>query len=339
MTSDDRTIGDDVDDDAILHWVNRTAHRYRWSAWQGLDRAATATEGRVIVGVYELAHRSPTLRPFIAGASGSPAAATIVTSEPAVSEHLDLTAASIDHVLCADGTPDRHDVIRGLLERVVDDTRRAGTDLLVHCVAADDVEALSAAQHAGFEVCDATLTYLADAAAVDPAPIPPDLTVEVHEGGVSDALAAEALLGAEHPAILVGLGHYGADPALSHEAVDRLHEALITGVASGASSECLTVVRRRGQIVGLESEVTDRTLRDLTGQYLRRCNLLSVRPDDPATCRTLFAAAGQQRFPGGSLHTWEIQIRDTDTIRCIERSGVARPIRAEFVLHRWLRRV
>lgn len=336
MTSNDRTIGG-FDDDAILHWVKRTVQRHRWSGWQGLDQADASIEERVLLGAYELALHSPTLRPFVAGASGAPAAATIVTPEPMVSEHLEVATASVAHVLCADGTTDRHSIIRELLEQVVDISRQEGTDLLVHRVAADDVEGLSAAQRAGFDVCDATLTFLADAAADVPTQPAPGLTVETHEGVVSDVLSAEELRGLESTATLVGLSHYRADPALPHEAIDRLHGEVVRAVASGTSSDCLTVVRHDGQIVGLESEVTDRTLRDLTGLDLRRCNLLSVRPDDPAACRALFTAVGRRRFPGGSLHTWELQIRDTDTIRCVERSGVAQPVRAELVLHRWLR--
>lgn len=327
---------DGVDVEQLIGWILSVAPSYRWGGRQGIDRIRPGLEARALVGTYELALGDPGARIFVERSGDEPVAATVLTPKPMETECFELVTAALSHVVCAQDVEDRPDVVRRMLDRVRTAAADEGIELLILRVDADDVETLWAAQSAGFTVCEATTTWLADSHA-DAAPVeqPPGLVVETYEGEVSDALTPEEVSTLAAATSRWELNHFRADPLLPRTAVDRFYERWIHNIASGAWSDCLFVARYDGRVVGVESEYTDRQLLDLTGTDVRAGEWIVVLEHGLGAGRALMSAAGRHRHPGGRFHSWETQVRNTATIRCIEQSGVARPIRSAYTLHAW----
>lgn len=327
---------DGVDGEQLTRWILRLAPNLRWTSWQGLDRVQPALEARMLVATWEQAVLDPATHVLLEHDHGVPLAGTSVRPKPMETEHLGVVTEALAGVVCAADLEHRVDVVRRLLDRVTDDARTRGTDLLILRVPADDVQTLAAAQQAGFHVHEATMTWLADAAhATGEIDLPPGVTLEVHEGDVAGTLEPAEIAELASATAAWELNHFRADPELDDEAVDRFYAAWIHNIAAGRWSDCLSVVRYEGRVIGVQSEVSDRTLFDLLGVDVRAGEWIIVLENGRGAGRVLMSAAGRHRFPGGRFHSWETQVRNAATIRCIEQTGLARPIRAAYTLHAW----
>src|SRR5690606_41978870 len=86
---------------------------------------------------------------------------------------------------------------------------------------------------------------------------------------------------------------------------------------------------------GRGSGLTDRGVCDLTGPAVRVREWFVTVGRGRGNGRHLLAAAATHSFPGGTWHWWETQARNTPTIRRIEQTGVAVPVRSCYTLHAW----
>jgi Arc/MetJ-type ribon-helix-helix transcriptional regulator len=330
---------DGVDAAQVHRWILRTAPSYHWTTWQGLDRIRPSLESRMLAAVWEQAVLDPLCTVAMDHDGGAPAAGTFVRPKPMETELLGVRTEAVANVVAAPDLPDRSERVRALLRRVATEARDRGTELLVLRVAADDVQTLAAAQREGFVVTESTTTWLADSAlATGPADVPPGVEVEVHEGDVSGVLSADEVARLVEHTSRWGLNHFRADPELDPSKIDQFYAAWVPNIASGSFSDCLFVARKDGRLLGVHSEISDRAVLDLTGTDVRVCEWVVVLEPGHGAGKALVATAGRQTYPGGRHHSWETQARNLQTIRCIEQTGVARPIRSSYTLHAWPRR-
>lgn len=329
--SDPHSVTPDLRD-----WLSDVCADYRWAGRRGLDLAQPGLEHRSLVGSYQLASVDPDARTLVVQGRTRPAAATIMRPKPMESSAFRIKTAELSHVVCAPETVDRHDVVRELLGRSLAAAADHEVELVVLRVDAEDVQTLDAAQRVGFAVHECTLTWLADSQEDSLADPSIDVSVETYEGGVRQALPRDVL---EHLSAKTAgwqMSHFGADPRLPPEAVERYYGQWMHNIAAGTWSDCLFVARHRGRIVGLESEVSDRALLAETGVTIRNGEWIVVLEPGLGAGRALMSAAGRHRYPGGRFHQWETQARNAPIIRCIEQTG-ARPIRSAYTLHAWPR--
>jgi hypothetical protein len=267
---------------------------------------------------------------------GEPVAATTVSPKPMETRTLGISTATVSHVVSPAGFEGRRSVVERLLRSVVHRARLDRTELLILRVDSDDIETLSAAQAAGFLVVEATATWFGDSHARATAPPLSDgLTVEVHEGDMADAISSAEVDQLTAHTSRWQLNHFYADLRIPRRAVERFYGEWVHNISIGAWSDCLFVVRHRDRLVGIASELSDRDLLEHTGANLRVMEWLLVIEPGLGAGRALMAAAGHHRHPGGRFHSWETQIRNKSTIRCIEQSEVARPVRSAYTLHAW----
>jgi hypothetical protein len=326
------------DAEAVSGWVDTVAPSYRWGGRQGLDIVEPGVEALVLSGSYRRAAADPVARIVTEPSSGEPQAATILRPKPMESATLGVATAAASHVVSPVGTADRFGVVRRLLRAARHVAAEDGVELLILRVDSDDVDTLAAAQCEGFAVHEATTTWLADSGTdAAQAPLPPGLRVEIHEGDVTAALSPEEIEQLAEATARWDLNHFHADPLIPRAAVDRFYRQWVHNIASGEWSDCLFVARLDGRVVGVESEVSDGELRDLTGVDVRAGEWIVVLERGVGAGAALMSAAGHHRFPSGRYHSWETQIRNAPTIRCIEQTGVARPIRSAYTLHAWPR--
>lgn len=327
---------DGVDRDVWVRWLLDVAPGYRWGGRQGIDLVRPGLEARVLVGAYERAVTHPGERILVECHDGAPAAATIRRDKPMETESFGVRTAALTQVVSPPELPERPEVVRRLLQRACREAVEEGVGLLILRVEADDVQTLAVAQDVGFRVCESTTTWLVDAAA-GPAPtdLPGGVTVEVHEGDVAGVLTDDEVERLASTTARWQLNHFRADPRLGDEAVDRFYEQWVHNIASGRWSDCIFVARREGRLVGLASELTDRELYDLTGTAVRVMEWLVTVERGQGNGRHILAAAANHSFPGGTWHWWETQARNTPTIRRIEQTGVAVPVRSCYTLHAW----
>ena len=330
------SVVDGVERDALIRWLLPLAATYRWGGRQGVDMIRPGLEGRVLVGAYESALTHPAERIFVERLDGVPAAATILRPKPMESECFGVATAALTPVVSAPEQDDRSTVVRRLLSRVSDEAAADGVRLLILRVDADDVGTLAAAQDVGYRVCESTTTWLGNTdAGPTPLDLPPGVRAEVHEGDFAGALSDEEV---ERLASLTAawqLNHFRADPHLSDEAVERFYGRWVHNIASGQWSDCIVTVRHEGRLLGLASELTDRELLDLTGTAVRVMEWLLTIERGHGTGKHLMAAAANHSFPGGTWHWWETQARNTPTMRRVEQTGVAIPVRSAYTLHAW----
>ena len=327
---------DGVDPEQLHRWILRTAPGYHWTGWQGLDLIRPSLESRILAGAWEQAVLDPATEVLVDHDRGTPVAGTFVRPKPMETEHFGVRTEAVANVVAAAGLDSRRSRVSRLLRRTVAEARDRGTDLLVLRVSADDVETLSAAQREGFVVMESTTTWLADSTlAAGPASLPPGVEVEIHEGDVATALSPEEIDRLVEHTARWGLNHFRADPELDDASIDRFYAEWIPNIAAGEFSDCLFVARSGGRLLGVHSEISDRTLLDLTGTDLRVCEWVVVLEPGHGAGKALVSTAGRQRFPGGTHHSWETQARNLQTIRCIEQTGVARPVRSAYTLHAW----
>jgi hypothetical protein len=324
--------------DEVAQWISTVAPKYRWSGRQGLNRVDEGIEERALIASYRRAFSSPDTVVVVELTDDGPAAATTMTDKPMESEAFGSATAALSHVIAAEDLPDRLRIVTELLTRARDIAGGRGVELLILRVDADDVCTLAAAQRAGFTVHESTMTWLADSHGGGSAPPPRGrLEVEVHEGDVSSALSAGEIEQLAEVTAVWELNHFHADPRLARSAVKRFYRQWVHNIAAGEWSDCLFIARLDGRIVGVESEVSDRELRELTGVDVRVGEWIVVLERGLGAGAALMTAAGHHRHPSGRYHSWETQIRNTPTIRCIEQTGVARPIRSAYTLHCWPR--
>jgi hypothetical protein len=327
-----------ANDDDLVQWVASVAPGYRWGGRQGLDRVEKGLEERALVASYRRASSSPATLVVAEFTAAGPAATTMLSDKPMETETFGLATAALSPVVAPEGLPDRLEVVRALLSGARDAAADRGVELLTLRVDADDVITLAAAQESGFGVHEATTTWLADSHAGDTAPTRRGrLRVEVHERDVCGALSAAEVEQLAEVTAAWELNHFHADPRLPRHAVDRFYRQWVHNIAAGRWSDCLFVARLDGRIIGVESEVSDRDLLELTGLDVRVGEWIVVLERGVGAGAALMAAAGHHRYPGGRYHSWETQVRNTPTIRCIEQTGVARPIRSAYTLHCWPR--
>lgn len=327
---------DGVDVEQLIGWILSLAPTYRWGGRRGIDRVRHGLEARALVGAYELALTAPGSRVFVESLDGAPAAATILEPKPMESDCFGVATAALSNVVCAPGQPERPVIVRRLLERARRDAERHGVELLILRVDSDDIETLAAAQQVGFAVCEATATWLADSdSTAHPLDLPPGFQAEVHEGTVAGVLSEQEVERLTAVTSRWDQNHFRADPRLPSDAVDRFYGEWVRNIASGSWSDCIFIVRSEGRLVGLASELTDRRLLDLTGAAVRAMEWLVVTEPGLAVGRALMRMAARHHFPGGRFHSWETQVRNLATIRRIEQTGIAVPVRSGYTLHAW----
>jgi len=337
---EDRTgaQGSRSSDADVLAWVERVAPRTRWTGLRGLDLVRPGLEAEALVAAYRTASTEPDATVATVVRGGEPAAAAIRRPKPMETDSFGLSTAAVNHLVCPPETEGRLEVLRALSARLCADAADDGVELLLLRVDADDVEALSAAQSAGFHVHEATITHLADAEGAAPPVLPAGLEVEVHEADVTSALTRDEVERLAAATARWELNHFHADPRLPRDGVRRFYSQWVHNIASGRWSDCLNVARRDGRVVGIQSELSDRELRAATGVDVRVGEWILVLEPGTGAGSALMAVAGRHRHPGGTHHSWETQLRNLATLRCIQQTGVARPIRSGYTLHAWPRR-
>lgn len=321
-----------------LEWVTQVAATFPFGPWRGLDRVLPGTEGPATVGVVADAAADPDALVVSIGAD-DPIAVTTLSPKPMETELLEVATGAVSGCITDVARGDRLQACTRLLAATMDAAADRGIDLLVHRVDAGDVEGLAAAQAAGFRVCEATATWLADAdAPPNPIPLPEGMSLSVHETEVAGALSAAEVEALAARTAAWDQSHLRADPLLDDRVVDQFYGAWIHNIASGRWCDFLAVVRHGDEPVGIQSERTDRSLLAHTGVDLRLAEWLVVLEPGASVGRVLMHAAGSHRRPGARYHWWETQLRNLATIRSFEATGRAVPIRTSFTLHAWPRR-
>ncbi len=317
----------------LLGWVEQSV---LGAGHHGLDLVEAGLQARATLGAYRRAVGEADPEVVVAEGGSGPLAAALLVGKPMETDLLGVRTASITDLVAPARPDERPRAVRSLLDAASRRARERSIELTILRVDSSDVATLDAAQAAGFRVCEATVAWLAGTTdRTDVTDLPDGLTVEVHEGEVSGVLdEREVALLAERTAGWQ-LNHFRADPRLPASAVERFYRQWVHNIADGSWSDCLLVARREGRLVGIQSEVTDRRLLRDTGVGLRMGEWIVVLEHGVGAGRALMATVGRHHHPGGHLHLWETQLRNLPIIRCIERSGVARPVRTGYTLHGW----
>lgn len=322
------------EDDALDRWVRSTLHGYPWSSRRGLNRVHPAAETALGIAGWDAARADA--RGWVAvehGPSG-PAAVAPVRHRAMESEAFGFAVGSIDAVISPAEQPDRPGAIGRVLRRVLE---RAGATmaLLVLKVDAGDVEALQAAQQAGFAVCDVALTSLVDRHEVEQviAP-PPDVTVEVHHPPFGDVLTRAAIERLSAQTATWDLNHYRADPRVPRDAIERFYGQWIPNIGSGSWSDHLVVARRSHEVVAAYSGVIDPVLDRELGVKVLADTWIVSDGSSRGVARAMLSAGVHQLPPGARYTEWETQARNVTTQRAADAVG-SHPIRASYTLHAW----
>lgn len=324
---------------AIGPWVGEVAATFPWGPWRGLDRVAPGAQAAVLVGAVADAEADAAAQVVARRHGGAMVGVTTLEPKPMETELLGVRTAALSTCLTDVARPDRRVLVESLLEDALSAAADGGVDLLVHRIDSEDVDALAAAQALGFRVCEATASWLVDADA-------PETRLPLPEGTVLTTYEGPEVPGALRPVEVAALSartaawdqnHFRADPRLDDAAVDRFYGAWIGNIASGAFSDFVAVLRRGDDILGIQSERTDRTLLAHTGLDVRVAEWLVVLAPGEGAGAVLMHAAGSHRRAEGRHHWWETQLRNLATIRSFEATGRARPVRSAYTLHAWPR--
>ena len=324
-------------DDAVLDWVRAAAVGYPFGPRRGLDLVRPGTEAAVTTATFERDELGARAL-FTVGGAGGIAAATALAPKPMETEHFEIQTAALANVLCPPEQPDRLAWIRRLLREAVQAAGDHGVELLILRIDVDDVDALAAAQDAGFLVHETTMTWLLDSTrAAEVPPHRPTVTCDVVEGDVTGVLDAALVDRFARHTARWDLSHLRADPRLPPEAVMRFYAAMVANIVAGDWCDRMYVARHEGRIIGIASEVTDRLVLDASGTDVRNAEWFVVMEEGLGGGQAMATTAARNPHPGGTVHSWETQARNLATIRCTENTRISRAVRASYTLHAWPR--
>lgn len=321
----------------VLSWATEATLGQPFPAYVGLDRIQANLAADTTTGIIRCALEDPTAAVVIGSGPSGIEALTCLLDKPMETEHFGLSVAALPGVIAQGSRAGRSTAIGDLLRRSRALAREREIEMLVLRVDSGDVEALDAAQRSGFSVHEATITWLADSRLASEAPAGDDISVTVYDADRTGAVEPEVVEALADTTSQWVLSHYGADPRLPCDGVSAFYRAWIANIVDGHWSDRLIVARSEGRVVGLYSEVSDPNVLRHHGVDLRCGEWVVVLQAGTGAGRALMAAAGRHPHPGGPFRTWETQARNLPTIRCIEQTGVARPIRSTYTLHAWPR--
>ena len=293
---------EDVGPADVVAWSERIATHDRWGARRGLDRIAPGAESAVTAGIVR--------------------AADAASDEQVIFERA--------------GDDTAYGVLTGdaLLDHAKERARAIDLDLVVLRVDADDVDTLLAAQGAGFLVCEATVTWLIDRR--QPArPYDGPMTFERHTGPPRDVLRQEDLDRLAELATSWEIGHLFADARIPRSGTEAFYRTMIDNVAAGRWCDVLHVARLDGRLAAIVVEVRDAMAAQHAGIDLYSTEWFAALEPGHGVGHALVATMPSTPLPQGHHRTWETQVRNLSTIRCIEQTHLVRPVRSSYTLHLW----
>lgn len=323
-----------VSHEEVRAWLEADPSTARFGLHRGLGRKYPGAEHAWTVGMYAAAADASS--EVWAGRGPEGLAATVVVDpKPMETASFGVPTLAVSHVASALDGDRRHDAARALLAGVL--ASRPEGQLLILRVDSDDPEVLVAAQTVGFRVVESTAAWYGDSETEDPGPVvtPDGVTIEIYDDGVVGALTEDEIVALARSTSFWEQTKYRAERRLPQDRVDDFYRRWVPNIASGEWCDCLYVAREDGRLIAILNEVSDRALREVTGLNLRVGEwIVSIDPK-PGVGRALLATAGRHPYSGGRYRQWETQLRNLATIRSIEGTGVATPIRTAYTLHAW----
>ena len=324
---------EDVGPADVVAWSERIATHDRWGARRGLDRIAPGAESAVTAGIVRAADAASDEQ-VIFERAGDDGAVTTLHVKPMETACLGVRTGGLTNVLAPAHLPQRAQVVRRLLDHAKERARAIDLDLVVLRVDADDVDTLLAAQGAGFLVCEATVTWLIDRR--QPArPYDGPMTFERHTGPPRDVLRQEDLDRLAELATSWELGHLFADARIPRSGTEAFYRTMIDNVAAGRWCDVLHVARLDGRLAAIVVEVRDAMAAQHAGIDLYSTEWFAALEPGHGVGHALVATMPSTPLPRGHHRTWETQVRNLSTIRCIEQTHLVRPVRSSYTLHLW----
>lgn len=320
--------------DEVVEWSRSAAGGDPWAGLRGLDLVQPGIEAATTTGLVLDRLADPADEVLTWSRKGEIAALTTLWVKQMETEHFGIVTGGLSNVLSPPSTPDRHQAVEHLLRYGADVADSRGIELLVLRVDADDVDTLVAAQDVGFTVYETTTTWLLDAhQGRDDADATLDITC--HTGPVKDLLPPGFVDGLADAAARWGLGHLCVDRRIPEEGVRSFYRAMIDNVVSGRWGDYLYLARSGGTVAALSAELSDPQVRRHSGANVLNTEWWAVLEPGSGVGKAMTHQVSRITDRDARYRSWETQVRNFPTTRCIVHTGIARPIRSAYTLHRW----